>query len=62
MTHRCKADRRAVSAPYSSLTPKDALALVYALARKSLDDPARQPTAMRKIVEIVEKNFLQELA
>jgi hypothetical protein len=44
------------------MTLKDALALVYALARKSLEEPARQPTAMRKIVEIVEKNFLQEPA
>ena len=41
------------------MTKKEALALIYALARKSLEDPEKQPTAMRKIVEIIERNFIK---
>ena len=41
------------------MTKKEALALIYALARKSLEDPDKQSTAMRKIVEIIERNFIK---
>lgn len=41
------------------MTKKEALALIYALARKSLEAPDKQLTAMRKIVEIIERNFIK---
>jgi hypothetical protein len=37
---------------------KDAIALIYALARKSLEDPKKQKTAIKKIAEIIEQNFM----
>jgi hypothetical protein len=40
------------------MTQKEAIALIYALARKSLEDPQKQKTAIRKIAEIIETNFM----
>ena len=41
------------------MTQKEAIALIYALARKSLEDPKKQKTAIRKIAELIEQNFLK---
>lgn len=38
---------------------KEAIALIYALARKSLEDQKKQKTAIRKIAELIEQNFLE---
>lgn len=40
------------------MTQKEALALIYALARKALEDSKKQKTAIKKIAEIIEKNFV----
>ena len=42
------------------MTQKKAIALIYALARKSLEDPKKQKTAIRKIVELIEQNFMEK--
>lgn len=40
------------------MTQNELIALVYALARKALEDPRKQKTAIKKIAEIIEKNFI----
>lgn len=38
---------------------KETISLIYALARKSLEDPEKQKTAIQKIAELIEKNFME---
>ena len=40
------------------MTQNESIALIYALARKALEDPKKQKTAIKKIAEIIEKNFV----
>ena len=41
---------------------KEAIATIYALARKSMEDPSREREAIRRIAEIVEKEFMDSAA
>jgi hypothetical protein len=41
------------------MTQNESIALIYALARKALEDSKKkQKTAIKKIAEIIEKNFI----
>lgn len=44
---------------FYAMKKKEAIALIYALARKSIEDPKKQKTAIRKIAEIIEQNFIE---
>lgn len=37
---------------------REAISLVYALARKALPEPKRHREALRMIVDIIERNFI----
>ena len=41
---------------------KEVISLIYALARKSLEDPRKQKNAIRKIAELIEMNFMEKKA
>lgn len=40
------------------MTQREALSLIYALARKSLAEPKMHGKALRRIVDIMERNFI----
>lgn len=40
------------------MTQNESIALIYALARKAMEDSKKQKTAIKKIAEIIEKNFI----
>lgn len=38
---------------------RDALLLMYALARKGIEDPSRAPETLRRIASVFESNFME---
>lgn len=38
---------------------RDALLLMYALARKGIEEPSRAPETLRRIVSVFESNFME---
>ena len=40
------------------MSQKEAIATIYALAKKSMEEPSREREAIRRIAEIVEKEFM----
>lgn len=42
------------------MSQKEAIAIIYDLARKSIEDPSKSVLAVRRIAGIVEKNFMEK--
>lgn len=43
-----------------AMSQREALLLMYALARKALENPSRMEVAVRRIVSVFEANFIEK--